>query len=163
MSRAAGFFVSLTCSSFFRAMKAGMQRPLLVCPPHQDYKNSSMVAALGALHALYMVRGHGPPASRRFKDLADTLLKGYQCVLWLCPHVPTYKMSAGSMLTFKIIYIFPLSPQKPLEVREASVKPTKVCVLGLWASQEAEGRRLVELAEALESGRWMETLHLRHC
>ncbi|XP_056275560.1 putative aminopeptidase W07G4.4 [Pseudoliparis swirei] len=78
-----------------RAMKAGMQRPLLVCPPHQDYKNSSMVAALGALHALYM----------------------------------------------------------PLEVREASVKPTKVCVLGLWASQEAEGRRLVELAEALESGR----------
>jgi len=64
-------------------------------------------------------------------------------------------MSAGSMLTFKIIYIFPLSPQKPLEVREASVKPTKVCVLGLWASQEAEGRRLVELAEALESGRWV--------
>lgn len=29
----------------------------------------------------------------------------------------------------------------------------KVCVLGLWAAQEAEGRRLVELADALESGR----------
>lgn len=33
-----------------------MQRPLLVCPPHKDYKNSTLVAALGALHALYMVR-----------------------------------------------------------------------------------------------------------
>lgn len=33
-----------------------MQRPLLVCPPHKDYKNSSVVAALGALQALYMVR-----------------------------------------------------------------------------------------------------------
>lgn len=31
----------------------------------------------------------------------------------------------------------------------------KVCVLGLWAAQEAEGRRLVELVEALESGRWV--------
>ena len=39
-----------------RALKAGMQRPLLVCPPHKDYKNSSMVAALGALQGLYMVR-----------------------------------------------------------------------------------------------------------
>ncbi|KAF7200606.1 putative aminopeptidase W07G4.4 [Nothobranchius furzeri] len=37
-----------------RALKAGMQRPLLVCPPHKDYKNSTLVAALGALHALYM-------------------------------------------------------------------------------------------------------------
>uniref|UniRef100_A0A8C3A3X3 Zgc:152830 n=1 Tax=Cyclopterus lumpus TaxID=8103 RepID=A0A8C3A3X3_CYCLU len=80
-----------------RALKAGMQRPLLVCPPHKDYKNSTVVAALGALHALYM----------------------------------------------------------PLEVREGNVKLThyKVCVLGLWAAQEAQGRRLVELAEALESGR----------
>lgn len=33
-----------------------MQRPLLVCPPHKDYKNSSVVAALGALQALYLVR-----------------------------------------------------------------------------------------------------------
>uniref|UniRef100_A0A3Q2Q085 Zgc:152830 n=1 Tax=Fundulus heteroclitus TaxID=8078 RepID=A0A3Q2Q085_FUNHE len=39
-----------------RALKAGMQRPLLVCPPHRDYKNSALAAALGALHALYMVR-----------------------------------------------------------------------------------------------------------
>uniref|UniRef100_A0A3B4WPK2 Zgc:152830 n=1 Tax=Seriola lalandi dorsalis TaxID=1841481 RepID=A0A3B4WPK2_SERLL len=80
-----------------RALKAGMQRPLLVCPPHKDYKNSTLVAALGALQALYM----------------------------------------------------------PLEVREGNVKPTdfKVCVLGLWAAQEAQGRRLVELADALESGR----------
>lgn len=42
-------------------------------------------------------------------------------------------------------------------MREGNVKPTdyKVCVLGLWAAQEAEGRRLVELADALESGRWV--------
>lgn len=80
-----------------RALKAGMQRPLLVCPPHKDYKNSTLVAALGALHALYM----------------------------------------------------------PLEVRELKMEPAdyKVCVLGLWAAQEAEGRRLVQLADALESGR----------
>ncbi|KAG7273147.1 hypothetical protein CRUP_034545 [Coryphaenoides rupestris] len=37
-----------------RAMKAGMQRPLLVCPPHNDYEKSPLAAALGALHALYM-------------------------------------------------------------------------------------------------------------
>lgn len=48
--------VSLTCVSLRRALKAGMQRPLLVCPPHKDYPNSGTVAALGALHALYMVR-----------------------------------------------------------------------------------------------------------
>ncbi|XP_077456503.1 putative aminopeptidase W07G4.4 [Stigmatopora argus] len=36
-----------------RALKTGMQRPLLVCPQHKDYKNSPLVAALGALHALY--------------------------------------------------------------------------------------------------------------
>nr|XP_020449380.1 putative aminopeptidase W07G4.4 [Monopterus albus] len=80
-----------------RALKAGMQRPLLVCPPHKEYKNSTLVAALGALHALYM----------------------------------------------------------PLEIREAKMKPTgyKVCVLGLWAAQEAQGKKLMELADALESGR----------
>lgn len=44
------------CVCPFRALKAGMQRPLLVCPPHKDYKNSTMAAALGALQALYMVR-----------------------------------------------------------------------------------------------------------
>uniref|UniRef100_A0A8C7I653 Zgc:152830 n=1 Tax=Oncorhynchus kisutch TaxID=8019 RepID=A0A8C7I653_ONCKI len=80
-----------------RAMKAGMQRPLLVCPRHSSYDKSIMVAALGALHALYM----------------------------------------------------------PLEVREVSVKPSqyKVCVLGLWVDQEAEGKELVDLVSALESGR----------
>uniref|UniRef100_A0A8C7Q2M5 Cytosol aminopeptidase domain-containing protein n=1 Tax=Oncorhynchus mykiss TaxID=8022 RepID=A0A8C7Q2M5_ONCMY len=80
-----------------RAMKAGMQRPLLVCPRHSSYDRSTLVAALGALHALYM----------------------------------------------------------PLEVREASVKPSqyKVCVLGLWVDQEAQGKELVDLASALESGR----------
>lgn len=46
------FFPFLTS----RALKAGMQRPLFVCPPHKDYKNSSLVAALGALQALYMVK-----------------------------------------------------------------------------------------------------------
>ncbi|XP_068594463.1 putative aminopeptidase W07G4.4 [Brachionichthys hirsutus] len=80
-----------------RALKAGIKRPLLVCPPHKDYKNSALVAALGALQALYM----------------------------------------------------------PLEVREGNKKLSdyKVCVLGLWAQEEAEGRRLVDLADALESGR----------
>lgn len=47
--------VSLICVSS-RALKAGMQRPLLVCPQHQDYKTCRLVAALGALQALYMVR-----------------------------------------------------------------------------------------------------------
>jgi len=90
-------FSDAAVSAIKRAMKAGMQRPLLVCPPHGDYEKSTLVAALGALHALYM----------------------------------------------------------PLEVREANMKPNpyKVCVLGLWVTQEAHGRELVELANALESGR----------
>lgn len=90
-------FSDAAANGMKRALKAGMQRPLLVCPPHKDYKNSTLVAALGALQALYM----------------------------------------------------------PLEVREGNIKPTdfKVCVLGLWATQEAEGQRLVKLADALESGR----------
>lgn len=57
-----------SCSSAcppFRALKAGMKRPLLVCPPHKDYKNSSMVAALGALQALYMVRKGSSRADTR--------------------------------------------------------------------------------------------------
>uniref|UniRef100_A0AAR2JQJ7 Cytosol aminopeptidase domain-containing protein n=1 Tax=Pygocentrus nattereri TaxID=42514 RepID=A0AAR2JQJ7_PYGNA len=37
-----------------RAIKAGIQRPLLVCPPHSSYKRSTLVAALGALQVLYM-------------------------------------------------------------------------------------------------------------
>lgn len=47
-------------------------------------------------------------------------------------------------------------------MREANDKTSdhKVCVLGLWAAQEAEGRRLVELANALESGRLVRRLAL---
>ncbi|XP_030621940.1 putative aminopeptidase W07G4.4 [Chanos chanos] len=37
-----------------RALKAGMQRPLLVCPAHSSYEKCTLVALLGALHALYM-------------------------------------------------------------------------------------------------------------
>ncbi|XP_062854766.1 putative aminopeptidase W07G4.4 [Trichomycterus rosablanca] len=37
-----------------RAMKAGMQRPLLVCPPHSSYEKNTLVALLGALQVLYM-------------------------------------------------------------------------------------------------------------
>ncbi|KAJ8286176.1 hypothetical protein GJAV_G00035390 [Gymnothorax javanicus] len=37
-----------------RAMKAGMKRPLLVCPPHSAYQNGPLVALLGALQVLYM-------------------------------------------------------------------------------------------------------------
>lgn len=90
-------FSDAAVSAIKRALKAGMQRPLLVCPPHGDYEKSTLVAALGALHALYM----------------------------------------------------------PLEVREANMKPSpyKVCVLGLWVTQEAQGPKLVEVANALESGR----------
>lgn len=36
-------------------MKAGMQRPLLVCPSHSAYQKNTLVAVLGALHALYLV------------------------------------------------------------------------------------------------------------
>lgn len=57
------------------------------------------------------------------------------------------------ILFFFLSLFFPL-PQ-PLEVREASVKPSqyKVCVLGLWVDQEAQGKELVDLVSALESGR----------
>ncbi|XP_036434331.1 putative aminopeptidase W07G4.4 [Colossoma macropomum] len=37
-----------------RAIKAGIQRPLLVCPPHSSYERSTLVAVLGALQVLYM-------------------------------------------------------------------------------------------------------------
>lgn len=50
---------------------------------------------------------------------------------------------------------------KPLEVREAGIKPTdyKVCVLGLWGAQEEAGKRFLKLADALESGRWVRKHH----
>ncbi|KAI5622090.1 hypothetical protein C0J50_18474 [Silurus asotus] len=41
-------------SGIKRAMKAGMKRPLLVCPPHSAYKQNTLAAVLGALQALYM-------------------------------------------------------------------------------------------------------------
>ncbi|XP_062398685.1 putative aminopeptidase W07G4.4 [Sardina pilchardus] len=37
-----------------RALKAGLQRPLLVCPPHSSYEKSALVGLLGALQALYL-------------------------------------------------------------------------------------------------------------
>lgn len=58
-------------------------------------------------------------------------------------------------LCAKRTLIHSLCAQKPLEVRESNVKKNdhKVCVLGLWAAEEARGTKLVELANALESGR----------
>lgn len=55
-----------------------------------------------------------------------------------------------------VLLFYSPPPQKPLEVREGNVKPTdyKVCVLGLWAAQEADGKGLAKLVDALESGRW---------
>ncbi|KAM7391360.1 hypothetical protein PAMP_022056 [Pampus punctatissimus] len=47
-------FSDAAANGIQRALTAGMQRPLLVCPPHKDYNNSTLVAALGALQALYM-------------------------------------------------------------------------------------------------------------
>uniref|UniRef100_A0A3Q3M5S6 Zgc:152830 n=1 Tax=Mastacembelus armatus TaxID=205130 RepID=A0A3Q3M5S6_9TELE len=65
-----------------RALKAGMQRPLLVCPPHKDYKNSSLVAALGALHALYMpleVReGNAKPTNHKVFHLISFVTLAYR-------------------------------------------------------------------------------------
>lgn len=42
-------------SRFIRALKAGVQRPLLVCPPHNAYEENILAAVLGALQALYLV------------------------------------------------------------------------------------------------------------
>jgi len=39
----------------FRAIKAGVQTPLLVLPTHPRYKNAGLVTLLGALEALYVV------------------------------------------------------------------------------------------------------------
>lgn len=72
------FLVSVLCFSSecpSRALKAGMQRPLLVCPPHKDYSNSNLVAALGALHALYMVRKNSFVARALFKLSINMHLK----------------------------------------------------------------------------------------
>ncbi|MBN3317502.1 YH24 aminopeptidase, partial [Atractosteus spatula] len=47
-------FSDAAVSGVKRAVKAGVQRPLLVCPPHSSYAKSPLVAVLGALHALYV-------------------------------------------------------------------------------------------------------------
>ncbi|XP_026125680.1 putative aminopeptidase W07G4.4 [Carassius auratus] len=46
-------FSDAAANGIKRALKAGMQRPLLVCPPHSSYAKSTLVAVLGALHVLY--------------------------------------------------------------------------------------------------------------
>ncbi|XP_012685881.1 putative aminopeptidase W07G4.4 [Clupea harengus] len=78
-----------------RALKAGLQRPLLVCPSHNVYEKSTLVGLLGALQALYL----------------------------------------------------------PLELREVKPSPHKVAVLGVWMADRKQGKDLVDLATALESGR----------
>uniref|UniRef100_A0A8C2J6X1 Zgc:152830 n=1 Tax=Cyprinus carpio TaxID=7962 RepID=A0A8C2J6X1_CYPCA len=42
-------FSDAAANGIKRALKAGMQRPLLVCPPHSSYAKSTLVAVLGAL------------------------------------------------------------------------------------------------------------------
>uniref|UniRef100_A0A8C2ELV3 Zgc:152830 n=1 Tax=Cyprinus carpio TaxID=7962 RepID=A0A8C2ELV3_CYPCA len=57
-------FSDAAANGIKRAMKAGMQRPLLVCPPHSSYAKNTLVAVLGALHVLYTpleVREHKSP------------------------------------------------------------------------------------------------------
>lgn len=44
------------CVFVFRALSAGCKAPLLVHPQNDSYKYSTRVAALGALHGLYVVR-----------------------------------------------------------------------------------------------------------
>ncbi|XP_062912903.1 putative aminopeptidase W07G4.4 [Mobula hypostoma] len=41
-------------SGIKRALKAGMVKPILVCPPEGLFKDASLVTVLGALHALYV-------------------------------------------------------------------------------------------------------------
>ncbi|XP_028851948.1 putative aminopeptidase W07G4.4 [Denticeps clupeoides] len=78
-----------------RALRAGLQRPLLVCPPHSSYERSTLAAVLGALQVLYL----------------------------------------------------------PLELREVASSPHKVALLGVWVKDHAEGKIIIDLATALESGR----------
>ncbi|XP_067857223.1 putative aminopeptidase W07G4.4 isoform X2 [Heptranchias perlo] len=89
-------FSDAAVSGIKRALKAGMVKPILICPPEELFKEASLVTVLGALHALYV----------------------------------------------------------PLEIREAyPEKATKVDYLGVWASSEEEGKKLVLLSLALERGR----------
>ncbi|XP_041087938.1 putative aminopeptidase W07G4.4 [Polyodon spathula] len=47
-------FTDAAVAGMKRALKSGMQSPLLVCPPHSTFKESTLVSVLGALHALYV-------------------------------------------------------------------------------------------------------------
>ncbi|XP_048066427.1 putative aminopeptidase W07G4.4 [Megalobrama amblycephala] len=47
-------FSDAAANGIKRALKTGMKRPLLVCPPHNSYAKNTLTAVLGALHALYM-------------------------------------------------------------------------------------------------------------
>uniref|UniRef100_UPI00358F6852 putative aminopeptidase W07G4.4 n=1 Tax=Myxine glutinosa TaxID=7769 RepID=UPI00358F6852 len=47
-------FSDAACAGVKRALKAGVTKPLLVCPPDSLYANATMVATLGALHATYV-------------------------------------------------------------------------------------------------------------
>ncbi|XP_056157971.1 putative aminopeptidase W07G4.4, partial [Lampris incognitus] len=64
-----------------RALKAGMQRPLLICPSHSNYEKNTLVAALGALQALYM------PIEVREAKVKPTQYKVCVLGLWV-PHEP---------------------------------------------------------------------------
>ncbi|XP_078285214.1 putative aminopeptidase W07G4.4 isoform X1 [Rhinoraja longicauda] len=89
-------FSDAAASGIKRALKAGMIKPLLACPPEGLFKDAPLVSVLGALQALYV----------------------------------------------------------PLEIREAhKKKATRVDCLGVWASSEEEGKKLEQLASALEQGR----------
>ncbi|CAM4715046.1 unnamed protein product [Leuciscus chuanchicus] len=91
-------FSDAAANGIKRALKTGMQRPLLVCPQHNSYAKNTLAAVLGALQILYM----------------------------------------------------------PLEVRESKPSPGhKVSILGIWAKNQTEGVAITEMANALESGRFV--------
>lgn len=47
-------FSDAAAAGIKRALKVGMQRPLLACAPDQTFPHADLVALLGALHALYV-------------------------------------------------------------------------------------------------------------
>ncbi|TRY55483.1 hypothetical protein DNTS_027872 [Danionella cerebrum] len=54
-------FTDAAANGIKRALKTGMKRPLLVCPPHRSYARNTLAAVLGALQVLYVpleVREH---------------------------------------------------------------------------------------------------------
>ncbi|KAM9858501.1 putative aminopeptidase W07G4.4 [Aulostomus maculatus] len=93
--------------------------------------------------------------ARNFSDAANIGIKramktGMKSPLLVCPPHKVYRHSTllATLGALHGLYM-------PLEVREGKVKPSdlKACVLGVWVAQEDQGPRLVEVAEALESGR----------